>query len=251
LVVERGGYLLIRWSHPGSPRRYPLMLVTERRQPWLWAAIVAVALLLLVGILVTVVMVSARLRQAERTMVIQPAPPSVPLSPPPASTRAPVAATPPGTSPSPPATRVAGSRERSAQVAERPQTVVQRPAPVKVIEKQVKVVEKQVKVVEKPVKVVQKPARAPVPATAEAESQLAKKSFRDTGLPNQLTYDGATWNASEVVRGLPADLLIADSEKVDGRSVYHDHNAAAPYPHVYLRVAGQTDRYVLYVPTAS
>jgi hypothetical protein len=126
--------------------------------------------------------------------------------------------------------------------------VVERP--VKVIEKQVKVVEREVQVIEKPVKVMQKPARSA--STAETSDRPSETgTFQDTGLPTQLSYQGKLWNAADRVKGLPTDLLAADRRRVDGRIVYHDADAEAPYPHVYLKVAGQTDQYVRSIPTSS
>jgi hypothetical protein len=236
------------------------MSLFDRRHPWLWVTIVAVALLLLAGILITVITLSARLRRAERVTVIE----TIPVQTPTATTApAPAEDTPSDAAVTAvPATtddKVAGYRAKQengsdapaqggakpVRGVEKPVVVVQKPAPTKVIEKvqQVKVVEKQVKVVEKPETIVQKPA-------AGSDSAAGEGTFRDTGLPNQMEYDGQRWNASERVRGLPADLLIAGTEEADGRTVYHDHNAARPYPHVYLPVPGGRDLYVRYVPTA-
>ncbi len=221
------------------------MSVEEKRPPRFWVAIVTVALLLLASILVVVVVLSTRLRQPERQIVIQ----QVPVEK--VAPAREVADAPPPV-----------SRSRSAATPSRPEARPRsQPAhvvtqPVKVIEKQVKVVEKEVRIVEKPVRVTSGPAshRLPVTESSNRGSQAAADTakFQETGLPNQLTYAGKMWNASELVRGLPADLVTADeNHRVSDRTVYHEKDAEAPFPHVYLKVAGQTDQYVRYVPTSS
>jgi cytoskeletal protein RodZ len=235
------------------------MSVQKGRPSRFWVVIVGVALLLLGIILVMVILLSARLRQPDRVTVVQPAPVgTVPGAAPPASASshtAPVAARSSATPTS--SQRHDAKTDRSR---EKPARVVERP--VKVIEKEVKVVEKQVKVVEKPVIVTRKPARerpppsesndrAPVPTTRPSDRESATGTFLETGLPNQLTYAGKVWNASDLVKDLSADLLAADSRTVDGHTIYHDEDAAPPFPHIYVKVAGETDQYVPYVPTSS
>jgi Na+-transporting methylmalonyl-CoA/oxaloacetate decarboxylase gamma subunit len=200
-------------------------------------AIVGVALVLLGIILVMVILLSARVRRAERVTAVPAAvqPPATP------------------TNSKPPDAKTNRSHEKPVRV------VVQ---PVKVIEKQVKVVEKQVRVVEKLVKVSRKPARerrqpiasndhAPVPATRSSARVPATATFLETGLPNQLSYAGKLWNASDLVKDLRAELLATDSRAVDGHTIYHDESATSPFPCVYAKVADETDQYVRYVPTSS
>lgn len=235
------------------------MSVQKGRPSRFWGAIVGVALLLLGIILMMVILLSARLRQPDRVIVVRPAPVGI----------APGAASPPSTSSSTapgaarPYTTPTHSQRHDAKTdrsREKPARVVERP--VKVIEKEVKVVEKQVKVVEKPVIVTRKPAlerpaptesndRAPVPTTKTSDREPTTGTFLETGLPNQLTYDGKVWNATELVKDLSADLLVADSHIVDGHTIYHDEDATSPFPHVYVKVADETDQYVRYVPTSS
>jgi len=236
------------------------MSVQQGRPSQFWVAIVAVALLLLGIILIVVILLSTRLRQAERRTVVQ----FVPVGSTP--TAAPLHAAQPPTRPS----RAADHPQRPEPKLERnsgkPDQIAQRP--VKVIEKQVKVVEKQVTVIERPVKVVrvpakaaQHPARATVPSVEPVERTAAVRestdrvsgtgTFQETGLPNQITYAGKLWNASEVVKDRSADELAADSHLVDGRTIYHDKDADAPYPSVCIKVAGETEQYVRYVPTTS
>jgi hypothetical protein len=226
------------------------MILEYRRHPRVWLVIAAAALVLLGFILVAVIMLSARLRRPAQVTVIQPVPAktgSVATSPAePAATAAPPAAG--GSS------AAAGWRgEESSRSARQPVKVVERP--VRVVEPPVKVVEKEVRVVEKETQVVEKAAPAAAssaPGTAAESRQEAtdRDTFQQTGLPNQIAYAGRTWNATARIKGLPADLLSDDPHRVEGHTVYHDHNAAAPYAHVYLKLAGQTDQYVRYVPTA-
>lgn len=234
------------------------MSVQQGRPSQFWVAIVGVALLLLGIILVAVITLSARLREgAHRTIVVE---------------RVPVGAAPPAA----PVTHIGGLPARSPAVTIHPRPADPEPShirhepprvvqqPVKVIEKQVKVVEKQVKVVERPVKVVRVPAKAAQPARAVArpaervagarestDRTPATGTFQETGLPNQIRYAGKLWNASKVVKDLSADELASDSLPVDGRTIYHDQDMEAPYPSVYVQVAGETDQYVRYVPTTS
>ena len=237
------------------------MSLQKGRPSRFWVAVVGIALLLLGIILVMVIELSARLRQAERVdyghpvaVGTAPGPTSASSSP---SHTTPVAARPSAT----PANsqrhdaKTDRNREKPARAVERPVKVVE-----KVVEKEVKVVEKEVRVVEKPVKVTQKPARerppptesngrAPVPTTGSSDRKPVMATFLETGLPNQLTYSGKLWNASDLVTDLSADLLATDSRTVDGHTIYHDEAAASPFPHVYEKVAGETDQYVRYVPT--
>jgi hypothetical protein len=237
------------------------MSVQQGRPSRFWAVVVAVALLLLGIILVVVVLLSNHLRATEGRTIVQVIPAG---TPPPAAAL----------------TRPAGLPAQSAAVTTHPRQPDPKPdrphgeplhtarPPVKVIEKQVKVVEKQVKVVERPVKVVRAPvkasslpARAPArPAEPSERTAAARESidrspetgsFQETGLPNQLRYSGKRWNASEVVKDLSTDALASDDQPVDGRTIYHDQDAETPYPCVYVKVAGETDQYVRYVPTTS
>jgi hypothetical protein len=237
------------------------MSVQQGRPSRFWAAIVAVALLLLGIILVVVVLLSSHLRQGERETVVR----LVPMrTAPPAATTSHTERRP--TRPSATSNRTQRSDAKLDRIRAEPPRIVQRP--VKVIEKQVKVVEKQVKVIERPVKVIQKPVKVTqqptratvrpaeqadraVPTTGSTDLGPAASSFQETGLPNQITYAGKVWNASEVVNDVSPDVLAADSRKVDGRTIYHDQDADVPYPRVYIQVAGETEQYVRYVPTTS
>jgi hypothetical protein len=240
------------------------MYADERHPPRFWGTIVTVALLLLGVILVVVITLSARLRRAETATVAQQLPVPVETAPSAAPHATSASSSPRVTTRAAETPVIAERRHSSAahtgqqpmKAAPSPVKVVQQP--VRVIEKQVRVIEKQVRIIEKPVKVVEKPAklarnlqRAPTPAAAKTGSEPDQKTFQQTGLPNQLTYDGKTWNASEMVKGLPADLLAPSDQPVDGRTIYHDKETEAPYPHVYVKVAGQTNQYVRYVPTTS
>lgn len=228
------------------------MILDDRRQPRVWIVVAATALVLLAFILVAVILLSARMRRPEQVTVIQPVPTET------GPTTAPL--TVPGSTATPPAPGAGGSsaaagwrgdgaartdRETRA-AAERPTKEVE--PPVKVVEKQVKVVEKETQVIEKAP--LAAPSPAPGAAAESSESAADRDTFQQTGLPNQITYAGKTWNASGRMKGLPADLLADDPHRVDGRTVYHDYNATAPYPHVYLKLPGQSDQYVRYVPTA-
>jgi hypothetical protein len=212
------------------------MILDDRRQPRVWVAVAATALVLLAFILITVILLADRLRQPGRVTVVQP----------PAGTATPAATAPSAT---------AGWRGTQAPAQGRePAKVVE--GRVKIVEQPVKVVEKQVKVVQKEVHVIEKPAASAAPAAparggaSESRAPRADRdTFQQTGLPNQITYAGKTWNASVRMKGLPADLLADDPHRVDGRTVFHDYNASAPYAHVYLKQPGQTDQYVRYGPT--
>jgi len=203
-----------------------------------WGSVVAVALILLAGIMTAVILVSNRLRQPERQVVIQQVPVERPADV--ASTsRSPVESA--QASPNRTASGTANDKQQRMPVR-----IVEKP--VKVIEKQVKVIERQIRVVEKPV---QGPAVAPSaegPAATDTVPGAPSGTFRATGLPNQLAYSGARWNATDLVRGMPSDLLVADRSAA-GWKVYHDQNARPPYPHVYLKVSRRDDQYVRYVPT--
>jgi hypothetical protein len=230
------------------------MTLDDRRPSRVWVAVAATALVLLAFILVTVILLSARLRRPEQVTVIQPVPAETgAATAPPSGTgmaNAPRAVHTPG------ASATAGWRGTDPTGTHRPASTAAE-QPVKVVERPVKVVEKQVKVVEKETHVIEKPPRgaAPPASTAGADTQgsdrtVDRDTFQQTGLPNQIAYAGKTWNASDRIKGLPADLLADDPHRIDGHTVYHDHNAAAPYAHVYLKLPGQTDQYVRYVPTA-
>lgn len=214
------------------------MTLDDRRQPRVWIVVAATALILLAFILVGVILLSARMRRPESVTVIQPVPTG------PGTT----AARPPGGAGG--SSAAAGWRGDGSTRSDRPAVkVAERPA--RVVEPPVRVVEKEVRVVEKETQVIEKPVPAKPAATAEDEHATDRDTFQQTGLPNQIRYAGKTWNASDRIKGLPADLLADDPHRVGGRTVYHDYNAAAPYAHVYLKLPGQTDQYVRYVPTES
>lgn len=264
------------------------MSVRQGRPSRFWGAIVGIALLLLGVILVIVILLSARLRQPVQVTVLRPAPAEKAAAPtPPASASSPSEPTAarPSARPSHSQERPAAAdrdREPPARTATPPVKVVEKVE--KVVEKQVRVVEKPVKVVEKPVKGVEKPARrrpaptasnrlAPLPARRPSDTaplstggpndgtsvstskpgdrDEAAGTFLETGLPSQLTYAGQVWNASDLVQDISADLLAVDGRTVDGHTVYHDGDAASPFPQIYVKVAGETDQYVRYVRTSS
>jgi hypothetical protein len=204
------------------------MSMADRGRTWLWGSVVAVALILLAGIMTAVIMMSARMRRPERQVVIQQFPVGGQQGPASAS-EPPVAST-----PSPPGRSTAQPGHGQ---------------PVRVVQTPVKVIEKQVKVIEREIRVVEKPVRGPAASQSEQGREAASGTFRATGLPNQLEYSGTRWNASDLVRGLPADLLVADRDSTEGWRVYHEQNTEPPYRHVYLKAGRRGDQYVRYVPT--
>lgn len=194
------------------------MSVAERRQTWLWTVIVAIVLVLIIAIVI-----SARSRPTETATVIEQTPAGAvpPSAAPPAAPVTPAPSTAPAAQPAQPGT---------------------------------KVVKKEVKVVEKPVPV---PVPAPGAGQGDAASgptrtnEPAAGTFEQTGLPNHLNYQGKEWTAIELIEGLPSGLVAADAQKAKGLTVYHDNNAEPPYSQVYVKVPGQTDQYVRYMPGTS
>jgi hypothetical protein len=207
------------------------MPVIDRRPLWVWTAIVAAALVLLVA-----VVLSTRSRHAETETVVQQVPEATPAPapPPPAATPAPPA---PPSQPAVPSTPGAAARpDPESQVAGRresappdppqfPGSAAGRPGG---------------KVIVTPV---------PPPDQPDTPSPTPDSgTFRDTGLPDRITYRGLDWMARDLIEGLPATLLEAGEPKANGFTVYHDRNAEPPYAHVYVPVAGETDHYVRYMP---
>jgi hypothetical protein len=92
-------------------------------------------------------------------------------------------------------------------------------------------------------------ANAPSSGTDSSSSTpfSTEGTHEDTGLPKRFEWKGKIWEIQQDIDA-PAGSYEKGSEQVDGKPVYHDPGATAPYPAIYLKVEGK-DRYLQYAPT--
>lgn len=90
----------------------------------------------------------------------------------------------------------------------------------------------------------------PQPTTPSTDGMDLDQVLMDTGLPDQFTYDGSTWTASDYGEYATTQKISMRplGTSVEGRRLYVDEEASQPYSSVYMKsdTTGYENTFVKY-----